>query len=280
MIPFDFIIASQNPDGGWGYKRDGMSYVEPTAAVLLALRETYDSSSSAYSRGLAFLRQLQHKDGGWGIGALDDESGWMTAWAVWALAVEDQAAAARGADWLFQVDVLRTTDPAELEGIRRVLKIDASLRGWPWQLHDASWTFPTGLALLSLHALGRGSHPRVEEGIRFLLDRVIPSGGWNVGNPSMLGAELPATVINTGLVLLALRTLGVSNDSVAHGYVWLAARLPQARTGPELAWGVWGLRGSPDNLGDAQTRLESLERPDGSWDGNPYTTAIAMLGLK
>ncbi len=279
MAGTDFLITSQNPDGGWGYKRGGTSFVEPTASAIIALRETRNSSSPTYARGLAFLRQLQHPDGGWGIAAIDQESGWMTAWAAWALAPDDPTRAARAADWLITVDVLRTTDPAEIEGIRRVLKIDASLRGWPWQMRDASWTFPTGIALLALDAQNRDSDPRLAEGVRFLLDRAIPSGGWNIGNPSMLGAELPATIINTGLVVGVLNALAVSDPAVTRGYEWLASRLQEARTAPELAWGIWGLRGHPELSGDAPARLNALIRADGSWDGNPFISAIAVLAL-
>src|SRR5207342_826697 len=81
----DFLLASQNADGGWGYKRQGMSFVEPTAAVICTL--SLDASAQAeVQRARAYLKGIQRPDGGWGIAAVDEESGWMTAWAVWALA--------------------------------------------------------------------------------------------------------------------------------------------------------------------------------------------------
>ena len=78
----DFILASQNGDGGWGYKPGGMSYVEPTSAVLLALESTGQSAVAVYTHGRDFLLQLQRPDGGWSIAALDPDSGWMTGWAI------------------------------------------------------------------------------------------------------------------------------------------------------------------------------------------------------
>ncbi len=94
----EFIRSAQNTDGGWGYKPGGMSYVEPTSAVLLALESQGQDSIPAYTHGRDFLLQLQHPDGGWSIAALDPDSGWMTAWAIWALAHADKAATARGAE--------------------------------------------------------------------------------------------------------------------------------------------------------------------------------------
>ena len=97
----DFLLHAQNADGGWGYRLNGMSYVEPTAAVLLALIDP-----TARARGRDFLLSLQHADGGWGIAALDSESGWMTAWAIIALAdfPEARAVVARGAQWLLATE--------------------------------------------------------------------------------------------------------------------------------------------------------------------------------
>ncbi len=268
----EFIRSAQNTDGGWGYKPGGMSYVEPTSAVLLALESQGQAAIPAYAHGRDFLLQLQHPDGGWGIAALDPDSGWMTAWAIWALAHADKAAAARGAEWLVRVDSLHATDPADVAGIRQTLKIDGSLMGFPWQPGDAGWVFPTALALGALHALGHDQHPRVQDGIKFLLDRAIPSGGWNIGNPFVGTAQLPPTIINTALVLIGLGGFRISTDIISKGQVWLAQRLTQVRTAAELSWGAWAL---PDPA--LLARLQALQRPDGSWDSNPLTTAIAVL---
>ena len=65
-----------------------MSYVEPTSAALLALKTQPNAGGNrdtAILKARDFLISLEHPDGGWGIGAIDSEGGWMTAWAVWAL---------------------------------------------------------------------------------------------------------------------------------------------------------------------------------------------------
>jgi len=169
----DFIRTSQNADGGWGYKSGGMSYVEPTAAVLLALT-SQDQAADLNSRGIDYLVRLQHADGGWGIAALDDESGWMTAWAVWALARVKNAAAARGAEWLLRTEGIRVTTADEVARIKQILKIDPTLTGWPWQVGDGAWIFPTALAL---SALARSQLALAEERLRTAVPIALEIGG-------------------------------------------------------------------------------------------------------
>jgi Squalene-hopene cyclase C-terminal domain/Prenyltransferase and squalene oxidase repeat len=272
----DFLISSQNRDGGWGYKRGGMSYVEPTAAVLLALADV-PPAMSEYNRAARLLHELQHDDGGWGIAGLDGESGWMTSWAVWALAQRDRVAAGRGADWLLRTEGIRVTDPATVQWARRVFNLDATLTGWPWQPGDASWVFPTALALLALNATTHSSHPRVEEGIRYLLDRAIPSGGWNIGDPFMLTGVPPATVLNSSLALISLGGFSVRGDVVERGYNWLALELDRSRTPAEMAWSAWAARRARLDAEGTLARLRSRQQPDGSFEGNPLTTAIAIM---
>jgi hypothetical protein len=278
MDSSDFLLRNQNRDGGWGYKRGGMSFVEPTAAALLAMSDVHDATG-ACARGREYLRALQHQDGGWGIAALDEESGWMTGWAAWALAREDNPAASRGADWLLRTEAIRVTDPKTVEQVRRLFDIDAKLTGWPWQVGDASWVFPTALSLLALKATSNSLHPRVEEGIRYLLDRAIPSGGWNIGNPMMLTGEPPATVVNTSLTLISLGGFGISGEVILAANTWLRQRLREPLTAPEIAWGAWAMRTAEFDFAPATTRLQSLLQADGSLDGNPFTTAIGLLAI-
>lgn len=271
-----FLLSSQNSDGGWGYKVGGMSFVEPTSTAVLALAGD-KLAEQASERGKEFLKDLQHNDGGWGIAASDSESGWMTAWGVWALAREEKPAALRGANWLLKTEGIRITDPATVEGIRQVFKMDARIVGWPWQAGDASWVFPTALALIALNATGFSAHPRVEQGVTYLLDRAIASGGWNIGNPFMLTGEPPATIVNTSLALISLGGFSVSGEVVDRAQKWLLLRLLDARTAIEIVWGAWAARMLGLEPPPVIERLESLQLANGSMDGNPFTTAVGML---
>jgi len=274
----DFLAHSQHPDGGWGYRAQtqSVSYVEPTAAAILALKD-----DAARGRARDFLLSIQRPDGGWGIAALDPESGWMTAWAVLALAQFPDAhdAATRGAQWLVNMEGLRVTDEPSRAVIRRRLQIDSTLRGWPWQPGDAAWVHPTALAILALGAVGKSSDSRARDGLVYLFDRAVASGGWNTGNPEMLDRPVPATIQDTAVALLALHAAGfdASDKRVANAIQFLRDVLVRAKTSAELAWGIYALRDWRVDVGDAPTRLNGLQNDDGSWRGNPFITAIAAM---
>ncbi len=273
-----FLLSSQNADGGWGYRAGGMSYVEPTAVVALVLKSP--EADSARQRAHDFLLSLEHPDGGWGIAAVDSESGWMTAYAVHALTEfpDSQAAVARGVEWLLQTEGLRGTDAAVRDQVRTMYHMDYALSGWPWQPGDAAWVHPTALAIIALVAAGRGEHPRVRAGVDFLLDRAVASGGWNIGNPEMLGKPIPSTAQDTAVALSALRAAKVSQDEprVRAGIELLAAIASSSKTPSELAWAIDALSQWNIDVNSVCARLTGLQLADGSWQGNPLTTAIAM----
>ncbi len=281
MNATDFLLQSQNADGGWGYRvgARSVSYVEPTAAVLLAL-----SDANARARGRDFLLSMQHADGGWGIASMDSESGWMTAWAVRVLVpfpfhIDNLM---RGVNWLLANEGLRLTDAAQRATIRATYKIDSTLRGWPWQKGDASWVHPTALAILALALAGQNDLSRVREGVDYLLDRAVPSGGWNVGNPWMLDKPMPATIQDTSVVLLALRAVDQSIDAprIASAMRFLRDAVARAQTSAELAWGIYALKSWQVDVRDALVRLNALQKPNGSWNDNPFITAIAIISQK
>jgi hypothetical protein len=84
------------------------------------------------------------------------------------------------------------------------IKQDNTLTGWPWVPGTFGWVEPTAWSLIALHLSGQAGHPRTVEGRKFLLDRRIPSGGWNYGNPGLDDKELLPFWDTTGLALTAL----------------------------------------------------------------------------
>jgi squalene cyclase len=277
----DFLERAQNRDGGWGYRVGGMSYVEPTAAALIALRSAKVALPSLAERALDWLLSFQHPDGGWGIGAVDSESGWMTSWAVLALASLPDAlhATRRGVDWLLDAAGIALVDPGQRAMLHDLLRIDSSLRGWPWRVGDAAWVHPTALAILALVAAGQGRDRRVQEGVKFLVDRAVTSGGWNVGDPQMIGQSLLPTIQETAIALLALHAAGQNSESdcVASGIRFLRTGCERATSGADLAWGTLALRRLIVPVAGVSERLAARQAEDGSWQHNPFITSIALM---
>ncbi|WP_448592888.1 hypothetical protein [Thermoflexus hugenholtzii] len=276
-----FLIRSQNPDGGWGYRPGSPSATEPTGAALVALGLDPEAAP-AVERARRWLEAAQRPDGGWGMDPEDPESHWMTAWGILGLARLDPRApeVARGVRWLIELPVVRI-EAAELTAeVRRTLGINPALRGWPWRPGEASWVEPTALALLAMHAASsiEAHRDRVEEAIRYLIDRRCQGGGWNFGNPFMLGAYLPPRPHPTAWVLLALKA--IAPDAIRSEDVE-ALRAGMRRDGGTMALALGHMALTALGIEDHEVpqQLFARQDPDGGWEGNPYVTALALLAL-
>jgi hypothetical protein len=275
-----FLTSTQNPDGGWGYAPDHTSLVEPTAATILALR-AHNPGTDMLRSAIDWLRGAQHADGGWGLAQDDQDSGWLTAWAVWALAGTDSAndAVSRGVAFLQQVRPLPTSQDA-IQQVSQVLQIDLTLEGWPWWPDEASWVEPTALTLLALsHApTGESDHARCQTAVDYLLDRRCQPGGWNVGNPVMFSQSLPPRACPTAWVILALAWHDPSAIT-ARDLDALRADMRQDAGVLAHAWGLLALQAVGADEPASRAALRTLRQNDGSWNQNPYHTAIASLAL-
>ena len=63
----NILLATQNPDGGWGINANYQSNPFDTAVALEALRAADVATASQVSAGLAFLVRTKLGDGGWGV---------------------------------------------------------------------------------------------------------------------------------------------------------------------------------------------------------------------
>ncbi|MEJ5199331.1 MAG: prenyltransferase/squalene oxidase repeat-containing protein [Anaerolineae bacterium] len=276
-----FLLRAQNADGGWGYAVGHASTVEATAAAVLALAGD-DAAADAVARAVGWLLAAQHGDGGWGLTADDPESGWQTAWAVLALARVgvDESALHQGKAWLLSAPLVRIEKAEDIRWAKDILGIDPTLRGWPWLPGQAAWVEPTALALLALvpWADQQEVSLRLDEGMRFLLDRRCGGGGWNVGNPVMFSRPLPPRAIPTAWALLALKQ--IAPNTIADGDI-ATLRQEMRRDGSTsaLAWGLLALRTLGQDDPAAADRLVALRSAEGGWDASPYHTAIALLAL-
>ncbi len=281
-----FLKSAQNADGGWGYAPEQASIVEPTAAVMLAIKDE-PAATDAYRRALDWLYQGQHADGGWGMGHGDRESNWHTAWAVWALAqagVVDEAIQ-EGVRWLAEVAILQLADDEMQKEFARKNGIDPSVRGWPWLPGEAAWVEPTALTMLALQVAPAEpqAQARLAEGVRCLQDRRCVNGGWNVGSPVMLGASLPPRANPTAWGLLALAHVAPTAIQPEDAAV-LRAEMDRDGGVLALAWGLEAL-GAVGAMGASEqaelvARLAGRQSADGSWSRDPYQTAVALMAVR
>ena len=210
------LTELQHEDGGWGPYPGSASRTEATALAALALgRSAEDGADAAARRGHRWLRDTQLESGAWPLARGFDEPSWSTSMAVLALSFDASAeeGALRGADWLLDeesggpswwVRLLVRMFPE-----RQAVELDAELTGWPWATGTFSWVEPTSYALIALKRLrnrlrDRRMQDRLGQGDRLLVDRACAGGGWNYGNPRVLGEELWPFPDTTAVALLAL----------------------------------------------------------------------------
>jgi hypothetical protein len=281
----DFIKTRQNRDGGWGYRPGHKSFLEPSAFCLLALRADGDEARTA--AGLAYLRACQKGDGTMGIDARAKDGSWMAYAALLAFhALGAEKEALRVRDWILGFkDASGRFTPEDLEGIARRYRYDASIPGWPWTPGTTGWVEPTALFIIALRADGvAATQQRILSGVKLLLDRRVPSGGWNFGNPYSKAYELEAGIMSTALALAALGAAGVpeSEPAVRAGLRSLKSQLQGDVSTASLAWSGLALKMFPADAGlreVTRARLARLQRADGSFRDNLFETSLAYLVL-
>ena len=145
---------------------------------------------------------------------------------------------------------------------------DTSIGGWPWTEDTHSWIEPTSLSICALRITGYGTHERVGEGVRLLMDRQLSSGGWNFGNTTVFGTEFAPMPESTGLALSAL--LGsVNKQDVSRSIDYLKGSVETLTTPLSLGWAIlglaaWGKR--PRNANALIDRCLTLQNRYGFYD--------------
>jgi hypothetical protein len=117
---------------------------------------------------------------------------------------------------------------------------------------------------------------RVRQGADLLHDRAIEAGGWNYGEPAVLGGDLFPTDVPTAVALLALAD--ERDDTAAAGLSWLLSRRGQISSLLSLGWvtialNVLGVL-DDDWRADVVDRWHALPERRG-----PRETALCLLGL-
>jgi uncharacterized protein (DUF362 family) len=203
-LPHLETLAGQaHPDGGWSYSPNHPPHLEPTCLALLALSVERYHFADAIARGRAALARCAEPDGAFRLPGTREEAVWPTSLV---LLVQHVLGAPTNEIKKTATRLLglrgRTLDHQEA---REHQDIDLTLVGWPWAEGNFSWAEPTAWACLALRHVGQGKHPRVQEGLRLLLDRASDEGGINYGNRRVLGRTTEPIPGPTALMLLALQ---------------------------------------------------------------------------
>jgi hypothetical protein len=279
MPHWEQLLASQNPDGGWGYRR-GPSWVEPTCYALMALNAVGHAESSVARKAAAWIGKRQRSDGGFAPRESVDESVWLTVLPLllspeiatsfdadkavrWVL-----AQSGRESDWVFRLR----------QWMLGVGNSDPSVEGWPWFPGAAAWVAPTALTILALQkkvaGVGNGSsssydvgaiRQRIARGRAYLMARRCHDGGWNHGSTKALGYDSDSYPEATGLALLALE--GTTGPEIEAGVRRAEQHLSMTRSLEAASWLTLGIT----------AQGYSVQMPNLSGRGGTIELALATL---
>jgi len=244
----NFLVETQNPDGGWGVEKGRRSNTEASAFALLGLGSQGERSlTTIIDRGLKWLTEQQHADGSWPLTDQFSQGSWATALAALALAffASHREQALRGADWLLRQEgkplgrlqsVIYRIAPHKLP-----VQQNPDLKGWSWAPNTASWVEPTAYALMALkklrpHLQSSRIEARIHEGELLIYDRMCKGGGWNYGNSTVLGEDLLPYPDITALTLIALQDHKAEANRVSLDA--LQKMLVQVQSGLALSWSI------------------------------------------
>jgi len=140
-----------------------------------------------------------------------------------------------------------------------------------------SWQEPTAWSVLALKSLGLADHPRTREGVRLLVDRLLPSGGCNYGNTYVLGQRLRAQVEPSGITLVALAIETTDDPRIPATISYVASALSEQTTPISLSYGLLGLTAHRRTPANADAWLEAAYNH--TIKREPSALAIALLVL-
>ena len=279
--PIHYLIYAQHESGGWGYSTGQKPVVEPTAAVLLAIRNEPPANNS-FQRGISWLLRSQHQDGGWGINENDAESGWQTAWALIALRyfTQNQDSISKSVEWLTTVGTLEITQ-AEFQKPEIPKRDNNEAFIWPWLPGQAGWIEPTAMAVLALEGMtkSRLADFRISAALSYFRKYRTMDGGWNIGNATPLDTIVLPRVYPTALVLLALARIAQPEIQT----IDLNALRQDMHRDPSILLQSSGLL-ALSTLGEGDesliSKITEQRLQNGSWEDNPFFTAWAIMACR
>ena len=208
----EFLLHSQNADGGWGYFPGKQSWFEPTAYAMLALHGAGEGTPLA--RAWALVGPWQLDDGGWRPAAQVESATWVTALGLTLCCVQQRYdhQFRMALHWLLRTAGAESSFAMRAASYFHFLSSDVNVshKAWPWRPGTASWIEPTAHALLALKSVpklyrDRDTAWRIREGEAMILARRDRDGGWNSGNPNVFKTDQPSYPETTALAMLGLQ---------------------------------------------------------------------------
>ncbi len=183
----EHLQAARNLDG-FGPREGAAPEPEPTALASLALDD---------AAGRGWLERRQRDDGGFALVAGPVVNDGATG--LCALALGPGTARERALDHLVATRAQATASSADVPH-------DPNIHGWAWTVGTYGWVEPTSHAILALQALRpEAASAQIADGLALLADRECEGGGWNYGNPIVLGVTLEPYAQTTAMALVALQ---------------------------------------------------------------------------
>jgi len=231
------LIEARAVEGGGFAPMSGEPFrSDATAWGILALR-CLDPAHALLGSARDRLAAAQEKDGRVPIGNGYEEVFWPTTLCTLAWSDSQRHDRHRNQGLSF---LLKTTGYHRPRAVDDQAAHDPSIPGWPWVGGTHSWVEPTSLAIIALRKNGRESERRVHQAVEMLLDRQLPSGGWNYGNPAAFGKKLHPMPESTGAALVGLSGIA-RRTTVTLSLDYLLGMVRQLRTPVSLGWALLGL---------------------------------------
>jgi hypothetical protein len=272
----DTLIDELADETHWSYTLGGTIAAEPTAVAALALYA--HGRGDAAARACRRLSELQATDGSVGIARDRPTPCWPTGWAVlaWTTLAAGSGEAGhqdhvdRAVAWILSQHGRTFASPSEMGH-------DARLDGWPWVDGTHPWVEPTALNLLALKATGHRQDPRCREAVAMLVDRLLPDGGCNYGNTTVLGQVLRPHIEPTGLALVVLAGESDASGRLERSLRYLENNLAKTRAAMSLAYGVMGLAAHGRRPAAADGWLAAAARQTKPYQRSPLRQGLIAL---
>jgi hypothetical protein len=260
----------------WSYQSGDVLAAEPAAlaAIALAAHGRLDAALRACNR----LAELQASDGGVAVTHHQTTPCWPTGWAVlaWSKTTVFTGESKYHENIERAVDSILSLHGRMMDALPD-MGHNPRLDGWPWVAGTHPWCEPTAINLLALKTTDRGGHPRSREATAMLIDRLLPDGGCNYGNTTVLGQVLRPHVEPTGLVLTALAGETDASGRIERSLAYLEQIVGKTRGAVSLAYALLGLSAHDRRPANADAWLAAAARQSSAWHNTPLRRALIAL---